>query len=106
MTTLGLRRFPLAMQPASMHLTNLIFPQRNPSLTSNSCKHWLALMKISAEPSIYNGWKTHHNRNCDDPDLLKWAHAWRSHDKQLHSSFMDCPFIIDPDSSTYWHQFE
>src|SRR5882724_6205573 len=57
-------------------------------------KHWLALMKISAEPSIYNGWKTHHNRMCDDPDLLKWAHAWQSHDKQLCSSFMDCPFII------------
>jgi len=43
---------------------------------------------------------------CNDPDLLKWACAWHSHDKQLRSSFMDRPFIIDPDSSMYHHQFE
>src|SRR5882724_5558958 len=43
---------------------------------------------------------------CNDPDLLKWACAWHSQDKQLCSSFMDRPFIIDPDSSMYHHQFE
>ena len=62
-------------------------------------KHWLALMIVSAEPSIYGGWKAHHNRMCDDPDMLKWSWAWLSHNKQLHSSFMHCPFIIDPDST-------
>ena len=31
---------------------------------------------------------------------------WWSHDKQLCSSFMDCPFIIDPDYITYCHQFK
>jgi len=25
-------------------------------------KHWLMLIKISAEPSIYSGWKAHHDR--------------------------------------------
>ena len=69
-------------------------------------KHRLALMKISAESSVDNGWKAHHDWMCNDPDLLKWARTWRAHDKQLHSSFMDRPFIIDPDSSTYHHQFE
>jgi len=69
-------------------------------------KHWLSLMKISAEPTIYGGWKAHHDRMCNDPDLLKWSRAWRSHNKQLRSSLMDRPFIIDPDSSTYRHQFE
>ena len=69
-------------------------------------KDWLALMKTSAESSIYDGWKAHHDRMCDDPDLLKWAQAWCSHGKQLHTSFMDCPFIINPDSSTYHHQFK
>ena len=69
-------------------------------------KHWLALMKISAESSIYNGWKAHHDQMCDDPDLLKWGHAWCLHDKQLCTSFMDHPLIINPDSSMYHHQFE
>ena len=63
--------------------------------------HWLTLMKVSAEPSIYNGWKVHHDRMCDDLDMLKWSWAWRSHDKQLHASFIDCPFIIDLESMTY-----
>src|SRR5882724_3571175 len=69
-------------------------------------KHWLALMKVSAESSVYNGWKVHHDQMCDNPDLLKWACTWYSHDKQLHSSFMDHSFIINPDSFTYCHQFE
>jgi len=46
-------------------------------------KHWLTLMRISAEPSIYGRWKCHHNRMCDNPDMLKWYRAWHSHDKQL-----------------------
>ena len=68
--------------------------------------HWLTLMRISAEPSIYSRLKCHHNMMCDDPDMLKWSQAWHSHDKQLQLSFMDCPFIIDLDSTTYRHQFE
>jgi len=68
-------------------------------------KHWLNLIKVSAESSIYGGWKAHHYRMCDDPDMLKWSQVWHSHDKQL-CSFMDHPFIIDPDLTTYWHQFE
>ena len=44
-------------------------------------KHWLTLMKVSAEPSIYRGWKVHHDRMCDDPDMLKWSWAWHLHDK-------------------------
>jgi len=64
-------------------------------------KHWLTPMKVSAKPSIYSSWKVHHDRMCDDLDMLKWSWAWCSHDKQLHSSFMDHPFIIDLDSTTY-----
>src|SRR5882724_11104082 len=66
----------------------------------------LSLMKISSEPAVYSGWKAHHDWMCDDPDMLKWSCIWWSHNKQLHSTFMDCPFIIDPDSITYCHQFE
>src|SRR5882724_11389347 len=69
-------------------------------------KHWLSLMKISSEPAVYGSWKAHHDRMCDDPDMLKWSQVWWSHDKQLCSTFMDHPFIIDPDSITYCHQFE
>src|SRR5882724_2764120 len=39
-------------------------------------KHWLMLIKISAEPSIYGSWKAHHNRVVDDPDFLKWSYVW------------------------------
>jgi len=69
-------------------------------------KHWLSLMKVSSEHAVYASWKAHHNRMCNDPEMLKWSKAWWSHDKQLCSSFMDCPFIIYPDSNTYRHQFK
>src|SRR5882724_6171386 len=59
-------------------------------------KHWISLMKILSEGTVHGGWKVHHDRMCDDPDTLKWSQAWQSHDKQLCSSFMDYPFIIDP----------
>ena len=69
-------------------------------------KHWLSLMKVSSKHALYGSWKAHHDRMCDDPDMLKWSWAWQSHDKQLHSSFMDCLSIIHPDSITYCHQFK
>ena len=58
-------------------------------------------MKVLAKPSIYGGWKAHHDRMCDELDMLKWSWAWHAYDKQLCSSFMDCLFIIDPESTTY-----
>jgi len=39
-------------------------------------KHWLMLIKISTEPSIYGGWKAHQNRMVDEPDFIKWSSAW------------------------------
>ena len=103
------KKIPLGYAAGKYALDESLFPPED-SLTNvefmQAHKHWLTLIKILAEPSIYNGWKSHHNRMCNDPDLLKWAHAWRSHDKQLHLSFMDRPFIIDPDSLTYHHQFK
>ena len=69
-------------------------------------KHWLFLIKVSSECTVYGSWKAHHDKMCDNPDMLKSSWAWQSHDKQLCCSFMDHLFIIDPDSITYCHQFE
>src|SRR5882724_5777231 len=76
---LKFKKIPISYAVGKYALDKALFPLED-SLTNTEFmqahKHWLSLMKISAEPSIYNVWKSHHNRMYDDPDLLKWAHSW------------------------------
>ena len=106
---LRFKKIPFGNAAGKYALDESHFPSED-SLTDaeylQAHKHWLSLMKISSEPAVYGGWKAHHDRMCNDPDMLKWSRTWQSHDKQLRSTFMDRPFIIDPDSITYCHQFE
>jgi len=94
---LKFKKIPFGIAVGKYALDEAHFPLEE-SLTDakyfQAHKHWISLMKISSEGMVYDSWKVHHDRMCDNPDMLKWARAWWSHDKQLHSSFMDCPFII------------
>jgi len=76
---LKFKNIPFGYAVGKYALDEALFPPED-SLTDaefmQAHKHWLTLFKILAEPSIYNGLKSHHDRMCDDPDLLKWAHSW------------------------------
>ena len=73
---LKFKKIPFGNAAGKYALDEAHFPPED-SLTDveylQAHKHWLTLMKISKQPSIYGGWKAHHDRMCDDPDMLKWS---------------------------------
>jgi len=83
---LKFKKIPFGNAACKYALDKAHFPSEE-SLTDDKCvhvhKHWLSLMKICYECAVYGGWKAHHNRMCNDPNMLKWSQAWLSHDKQI-----------------------
>ena len=69
-------------------------------------KKWVALVKLTADANLYEGWKAHHNIMMGYEDLVTWAPAWCIHDRQLRALFMTQPFFVDPKSITYRQQFK
>jgi len=55
-----------------------------------------------ATPEVALGCYEHHSRMlCDE--LFSSFNTWHNMDKQLCTQFINHPFTIDPDSSTYIH---
>jgi len=57
-------------------------------------------------PNVAVGWYEHHSRMLHDECFSTAFNAWHNMDKQLHTQFINCPFTIDPESSTYIHLLE
>jgi len=74
---LKFKKIPLDVLPGSIHWTRLISLWKCLTKYMQAHKHWLTLIKLTAESVTYKGWK---DRMMDDPGLIKWECAWCSHE--------------------------
>jgi len=90
-------------------LDESLFPAENmlsESLFLQVYHNWLTIIDIIASPEVAIRWYEHHSKMLQDQKFLASFEAWRDMDRQLHTQFIDNPFILDPTCSTYIQLFE
>ena len=83
--------------PSEENLTKSMFFQ--------AYRNWIKLLSELAEPEVVRGWHDHHERMISNANFTTSFEAWKSHDKQLHVSFFNAPYILDVKSSAYTKGF-
>ena len=68
--------------------------------------NWLSLNDLIADSIVANGWREHHAHMMANKSFSLWFPAWREHDRLLQAKFMIDPFMVNPNHSSYMHQFE
>jgi len=76
------------------------------SLFLQAYRNWLNIIDIISSPEVVVGWNKHHLKMLQDQKILTSFDTWRDMDRQLHSQFINNPFIVDPTCLTYTHLFE
>jgi len=71
-----------------------------------SYRNWLMVIDMIVTPKVAVGWYEHHSRMLQDEHFFTAFDAWNDMDKQLHTQFINHPFAIDPEISTYTHLLE
>jgi len=84
--------------PSKESLTDTMFFQVH--------RNWTKLLSNLAEPEVTRGWHNHHERMISDANFTASFEAWKSHNKQLHVSFFNAPYILDVKSSAYSKGFD
>ena len=69
-------------------------------------RNWLSLIDLIADSIVANGWREHHAHMMADKSFSLWFPAWREHDRLLWAKFMINLFMVNPNHSSYVHQFE
>jgi len=69
-------------------------------------RNWLKLLGEVSEPEVTSGWNKHHDLMINDANFSSSFATWRSHDRQLRTSFFNAPFVLDVDSRTYIKGFD
>jgi len=103
------RKIPFGNGVGKMSLDETSFPPES-SLTETSFfqayRNWLTIIDMIAMPEVVLGWYKHHSRMLHDKHFSSSFEAWRDMDRQLRTQFINRPFTVDPDSSTYIHLLE
>jgi len=103
------RKIPFGNGVGKMSLDETSFPPES-SLTETSFfqayRNWLTIIDMISTPKVAVGWYEHHSRMLRDERFSSSFKAWHDMDRQLCTQFMNCPFTVDPDSSTYIHLLE
>ena len=94
----GKHSLDTSLFPTELSLSELEFWQ--------AYRNWLAVVNIIVEPAVADGWKQHHTEMMSDRNFSMWFGAWREHDRLLWARFMIDPFVLNPNHSSYVHQFE
>ena len=68
--------------------------------------NWLKLLSSILEPAITSGWNDHHECMIGDANFSSLFQAWKSYDRDLHTSFFNAPYILDVNSGTYIKGFD
>ena len=95
---------------AGKHMLNiLIFPDEM-SLSEmefwQAYCNWLMLIDLIADSIMANSWHEHHTHMMANKSFSLCFPAWREHDHLLWAKFMIDPFMVNPNHSSYVHQFE
>ena len=69
-------------------------------------RNWLMVINMIVTPEVAVGWYEHHSRMLWDECFSMAFDAWCDMDKQLHTQFIDNPFVVDPTCTTYMQLFE
>ena len=63
--------------------------------------NWLNIINLISSPEVTVRWHEHHLKMLQDKKISSLFDAWHDMDKQLHTQFITCPFVVDPYSMTY-----
>ena len=69
-------------------------------------RNWLRLLSSMADAEVMAGWHAHHEHMITNPNFSTTFEAWLLHDRQLHTSFFNAPFILNMDSTAYAKGFD
>jgi len=64
-------------------------------------QNWLKLLSSILELAIMSGWNDHHECMMGECEFLLIVQAWKCHDRDLHTSFFNVPYILDVNIGTY-----
>ena len=85
-------------------LNSDLFPNKDmltETMFFQAYRNWIKLISELSEPEVVRGWLDHHECMISDTNFTALFEAWKSHDKQLHMSFFNAPYILDVKSSAY-----
>src|SRR5882724_6776703 len=102
-------KIPFGNSVGNQSLDKSTFPTEDSfteTMFFQSYRNWLTVIKMTATPEVAVGWYEHHSRMLHDECFSTSFKAWHDMDKQLCTQFINCPFTIDPDSSTDIHLLE
>jgi len=69
-------------------------------------RNWLKMLSSISEPAVASGWHHHHEKMMGDANFSSSFQAWKSHDRDLRTSFFNAPYILDVNSGAYIKGFD
>ena len=69
-------------------------------------RNWLKLLTNFMDPEVMKCWIQHHELMMNDANFSSSFGAWRAHDRNLRTSFLNAPYMLDIDSRSYVKGFD
>jgi len=102
-------KIPFSNGASCQSLDKSIFPPESAlseSLFLQAYRNWHTIIDLISSLEVAVGWYEHHAKMLQDQNFSASFEAWCSMDRQLHTQFIEDPFVVDPICTTYSQLFE